>query len=280
MEFASVIASCKHFIKENLKYSPLADLIGIDLDKELAKCASSNNLKRKAASSSSSSSNSAPDRRAQSSAGNHSGDADEHPGHQGGRTFTGALCWPYITEEIGFDVDLTVDKSLTSYQVKKSTLSKAVSRLASRRTYHPVGFFPQQPGGKKSADHEAYRQQCYFVTHMIYAFSDWGQHPLRRQLFVEEFEFIVSNTATVIEVLKVTVHMNFTIIQSNYTFTRRLVVGTLLYLFFRMRSWWGSSCIVFAFSRYIFCNNSARTKCPIPYKTNPFIFYFLSTLYY
>ena len=38
-----------------------------------------------------------------------------------------------------------------------------------------------------------YKLQCYYLTHLIYVFSDWGQHCLCRQLYAEEFEFIVRN---------------------------------------------------------------------------------------
>ena len=118
------------------------------------------------------------------------------------RTDDRALCERLI-EEIGFDVDRRIDKSqLTGSEIRLTTLSKAISRLASRRIYHSIGYF-EIPGKKGVVDLEAYKQQCYFVTHVIYAFSDWGQHPLRRQLFIEEFKFMVSNASTVIEVLKV-----------------------------------------------------------------------------
>jgi len=38
-----------------------------------------------------------------------------------------------------------------------------------------------------------YKHQCYFLTHLIYVFSDWGEHTLNRQLFAEEFDFIIRN---------------------------------------------------------------------------------------
>jgi hypothetical protein len=47
-----------------------------------------------------------------------------------------------------------------------------------------------------------FKLQCYYLTHLIYVFSDWGQHTLHRQLFAEEFEFIVINMRLVIEDLK------------------------------------------------------------------------------
>lgn len=48
--------------------------------------------------------------------------------------------------------------------------------------------------------HNFYRLQCYYLTHLIYVFSDWGQHALRRQLFPDEFEFIVLNIITAIRI--------------------------------------------------------------------------------
>lgn len=47
--------------------------------------------------------------------------------------------------------------------------------------------------------HNFYKLQCYFVTHFIYVFSDWGYHRLRRELFSEEFNFIVANLKLVIQ---------------------------------------------------------------------------------
>lgn len=44
-----------------------------------------------------------------------------------------------------------------------------------------------------------YKNECYFVTHIIYVFCDWGRHAVNRQLFAEEFVFIVENMSVVIE---------------------------------------------------------------------------------
>ena len=41
--------------------------------------------------------------------------------------------------------------------------------------------------------HNMYKLQCYFITHFLYVMSDWGQHSLRRELFAEEFHFIIAN---------------------------------------------------------------------------------------
>ena len=43
-----------------------------------------------------------------------------------------------------------------------------------------------------------FKHQCYFITHLIYVFSDYGVHSLKRLLFVEEFIFIVENMKTLI----------------------------------------------------------------------------------
>jgi hypothetical protein len=235
MEYAGVVASCKVFIKENLRYTPLVEFIGIDLDKfalpesntaaglsqkkggpvgtmrkpspgskisdapsstSSSSCTSKHSTAGSASGSGSSSSSRAHKRpRGFSFSGENCVDSKFH----GDQVFTGALCWPYITEEIGFDSDLRVDRTLQSYQVKKSTLSKAVAKLAKVRTYSGATYFTSPTG---VFDREGYKKQCYFATHVIYAFSDWGQHALRRQLFAEEFEFLVTNFGTVLDVLK------------------------------------------------------------------------------
>lgn len=203
MEYASVLAACKVFLKENLRYVALSDFIGIELDKFEsidAGCMPDHASAGESASKSGVS----------SSAGHGSGSSKHRVSKRahkdnlidsnltGRETFTGALCWPYITEEVGFDADLHIDKTLVDYRVKHSTLSKAVSKLATIRVYDSMAHFTRSG----AFDREGYKQQCYFVTHVVYAFSDWGQHPLRRQLFAEEFQFLVTNAAAIIEVLK------------------------------------------------------------------------------
>lgn len=210
MEYASVLASCKVFIKENLRYISLPDFIGVDLDRFQSADAGrlpgdgakgGDHSSSSTSSSSSSKSSQSHKKRAAGGGGQrtHKDNLIDSNQASGREVFTGALCWPYITEEVGFDADLRIDKTLVNYRVKESTLSKAVSKLATVRVYHPMSHFTHEGG---SFDREGYKQQCYFVTHVIYAFSDWGQHPLRRQLFAEEFEFLVTNAASILEVLK------------------------------------------------------------------------------
>jgi hypothetical protein len=51
---------------------------------------------------------------------------------------------------------------------------------------------------------EFFKWQCYFATHVVYFFSDYGQQALNRQLFSEEFRLIVLNLDYVCTDLKVT----------------------------------------------------------------------------
>lgn len=52
-----------------------------------------------------------------------------------------------------------------------------------------------------------FQWQCYFATHVIYYFSDYGQQALNRQLFSEEFRLFVSNLEYVTKDLKVRCHI-------------------------------------------------------------------------
>ena len=56
---------------------------------------------------------------------------------------------------------------------------------------------------KLDLDHRSFIWQCYFVTHVVYIFSDYGQHTLNRQIFAEEFRFIIVNLDYVGNELKV-----------------------------------------------------------------------------
>ena len=50
---------------------------------------------------------------------------------------------------------------------------------------------------------EFFKWQCYFATHVVYFFSDYGQQALNRQLFSEEFRFIAMNLDYICTDLKV-----------------------------------------------------------------------------
>jgi len=110
---------------------------------------------------------------------------------------TGALCWGYLAESAGFDINIhrLVDDGDSDY-VLTSTLSSTILNLNFARDYKPFDSFD-------SSCHDAFESQCYLVTHVVYAFSDWGAHLLRRQLFAEEFIFIVRHMTVAVEKLEV-----------------------------------------------------------------------------
>lgn len=111
---------------------------------------------------------------------------------------TEALCWGYLTESAGFDINIhrAVEDDDSSDYVLTSTLSSAMLNLSFARDYKPFDRF-------YSRSYDAFVSQCYLVTHVVYAFSDWGAHLLRRQLFAEEFIFIVRHMAVAVEKLEV-----------------------------------------------------------------------------
>mmetsp|Transcript_8768 Transcript_8768/g.12188 ORF Transcript_8768/g.12188 Transcript_8768/m.12188 type:complete len:620 (+) Transcript_8768:3-1862(+) len=45
-----------------------------------------------------------------------------------------------------------------------------------------------------------YKLQCYFLTHLLYVLSDWGKHSLRKDLFQEEYVFLVKNLPKAVEI--------------------------------------------------------------------------------
>lgn len=114
---------------------------------------------------------------------------------------TGALCWGYLTESAGFDINIhrsVEDDDSSSDYVLTSTLSSAILNLSFARDYKPFDRF-----SSSRSSNDAFVTQCYLVTHVVYAFSDWGAHLLRRQLFAEEFIFIVRHMAVAVEKLEV-----------------------------------------------------------------------------
>lgn len=90
-----------------------------------------------------------------------------------------ALIWTYIFADVG--IDLLCGR-------KRASLEDVLRLLPLARSYQRID---------ELGDH-TFVWQCYFVTHLIYVFSDWGQHKLSRQLFSEEFEFMISNMELVI----------------------------------------------------------------------------------
>lgn len=91
---------------------------------------------------------------------------------------TDAIVWAYLFDELGMPVECVNGGHRVSV-----TFSDLAALLPSVRCYQTI----DQLG------HNLYKLQCYFITHFLYVISDWGQHGLKRELFHEEFHFIVSN---------------------------------------------------------------------------------------
>jgi hypothetical protein len=98
---------------------------------------------------------------------------------------TDALCWAYLFKCIDFDIDM--------HSTDADSLAKIVRLLPMVRGYIILG----------DVGRDFYKWQCYFITHLVYVFSDYGQHALRRQLFAEEFEFMATQLVVLVVELQV-----------------------------------------------------------------------------
>ncbi len=87
---------------------------------------------------------------------------------------TDALVWSYLFDDV--DVPLIFNNAQFSF-------TDIVNLLPLVRNYLRLDELGR----------DFFQLQCYFVTHFIYVVSDWGRHSLRRELFREEFLFIVQN---------------------------------------------------------------------------------------
>mmetsp|Transcript_10235 Transcript_10235/g.41430 ORF Transcript_10235/g.41430 Transcript_10235/m.41430 type:complete len:632 (-) Transcript_10235:1023-2918(-) len=95
-------------------------------------------------------------------------------------SLTDALVWSYLFEEIG--VPLSCSNAHVSF-------CDVIAMLPAMRRYYRLD----------ELGNDFYRLQCYFLTHFIYIVSDWGRHTIRRELFEEEYIFLVKNMSTVID---------------------------------------------------------------------------------
>ena len=89
-------------------------------------------------------------------------------------SLTDALVWGYVYEDCRIDIRCNN---------RRTSFAEVASNLPLARCYQRVD----------ELGHNFYKLQCYYLTHLIYVFSDWGQHALPRQLYAEEFEFIIRN---------------------------------------------------------------------------------------
>lgn len=98
---------------------------------------------------------------------------------------TGALGWLYVYLDSDFNFEgCTIDRD---------SVQEVVRLLPQVRCYQTINVLGET----------AFKTECYFVTHLIYTFSDWGQHPIQRALFAEEFSFIVQSMDVAIDQLAV-----------------------------------------------------------------------------
>jgi hypothetical protein len=95
---------------------------------------------------------------------------------------TDALVWSYVLVEVGISEN------------KFGHILAAVAKLV------PLARCYQRPD---ELGYDYFRLECYFMTHLLYVFSDWGQHTLNRQMFSEEFEFILMYMNFAMKKLKV-----------------------------------------------------------------------------
>mmetsp|Transcript_31529 Transcript_31529/g.40541 ORF Transcript_31529/g.40541 Transcript_31529/m.40541 type:complete len:984 (-) Transcript_31529:506-3457(-) len=94
-------------------------------------------------------------------------------------SLTDAVVWSYLFYEIGLSFDCH------SGNISFTEVSQLLPQARCYKSVDEMG-------------HDFFKLQCYFLTHFIYVCSNWGQHALRRELFAEEFEFILGNIKQVI----------------------------------------------------------------------------------
>lgn len=77
--------------------------------------------------------------------------------------------------------------------------------ITTETLFNVLAMFPvvRRYKGPHKLQRIAFLNQCYFVTHLVYTFSDWGQHSLHRNLFQPEYDFIVAHMDYAIEDLNV-----------------------------------------------------------------------------
>jgi hypothetical protein len=80
------------------------------------------------------------------------------------------LIWGYCSQVIGID----------AFKFNLKSFVKKLPVLRSYGTFEELG-------------HRCFLHQCYFITHFIYAMSEWGRYRLCINKFWEEYAFIVEN---------------------------------------------------------------------------------------
>ena len=92
-------------------------------------------------------------------------------------SYNDLLLWLYLFQELNLDCSWFLAGTLTD------NIMSLLRILPLMRSYQSLDAVGQN----------TFIHQCYFVTHLIYFFSDYGYHPLTRELFAEEFLFILES---------------------------------------------------------------------------------------
>lgn len=90
--------------------------------------------------------------------------------------FTACLVWTSIGRDLGIATMMTGDSSVTMHDLLR--------RMRFIRPYRSIPV----------CGADAFKLQCYFITHLIFVLSRWGAVKLEpRALFVEEYLFMLAN---------------------------------------------------------------------------------------
>ena len=100
-------------------------------------------------------------------------------------SYNDLLLWLYLFQELDLDCSSFLAGTLTD------NIMSLLRILPLMRSYQSLDTVGQN----------TFIHQCYFVTHLIYFFSDYGSHPLTRELFAEEFIFILESIPIAVQQL-------------------------------------------------------------------------------
>lgn len=124
-----------------------------------------------------------------------------------------ALCNSYLYLDCMSVVENNVTVKPTTLSSPTAAAATAAAReesaaapiITTETLFNVLAMFPvvRRYKGPHKLQRIAFLNQCYFVTHLVYTFSDWGQHSLHRNLFQPEYDFIVAHMDYAIEDLNV-----------------------------------------------------------------------------
>ena len=91
---------------------------------------------------------------------------------------TDAVVWAFVFNSI--DLDLECQSKGRHCTLEMADVLRILPEARKYRELDELG-------------EDFWKLESYFVTHFIYAMSDWGERPLRRELYMEEFKFLTSS---------------------------------------------------------------------------------------